>query len=230
MSRGFSFRAPWNTQVHCCNAGNKKPTPTWLPHPCQPRTTATSFPGSCLPPHSHPRTSSLAFQQLQSRLVLPIEYDKLYLPKGLLRASLWPESGWLTQHHSRQATNLRHFTGNRLDNLQSCITCDSQILSIIIPTQIPFEIIWISSSKTYSIFQTVQLWELQVSRMKLSVRWLFPFTQELGATVQQIAAANPWCQPAWAPQRTSHRIRALGGLEAARAREQSAQLGHQHVF
>lgn len=63
-----------------------------------------------------------------------------------------------TQQHPRQATRLRYLIGNRLDNLQSCITCDSQILSIIIPTQIPFEIIWISSSNIYSVFQTVQQW------------------------------------------------------------------------
>lgn len=101
--------------------------------------------GSCLLPRSHPHTSSLAFQQLQSKPILPTGYDKLHLPKGFLRTSLQPESGGLTQHHPRQATNPRHFTGNRLDNLQSCITYDSQILSIVIPTQIPFEIIWISS-------------------------------------------------------------------------------------
>lgn len=59
-----------------------------------------------------------------------------------------------TQHHPRQATRLRYLTGNRLDNSQSCTTCDSQILSIIIPTQIPFEIICISSSNIYSMFQS----------------------------------------------------------------------------
>lgn len=87
VSRGFSFRVPWNTPACYSDAGNEEPTLPWLPGPSQPR---TDLPGSRVLPASPvpPAHPFLAVQKVQSKPILPNQHEKLHLPKWLLRASL----------------------------------------------------------------------------------------------------------------------------------------------
>lgn len=130
-----------------------------------------------------------------------------------------------TQHHPRQAISLRYLTGNKLDNSKSCITHDSQILSIIIPTQIPFEIICISSSNISSMFQTVQQWcSVQDEDVR---RWLLLLTQVLwcerflllsqGANLPEPLKDVPWDWCTWWPR-------------GCMAKGTGCAVCHQHVF
>lgn len=109
--------------------------------------------------------------------------------------------------------------------MQSCITCNSQILSIIIPTQAPFEIIWISSSKPHSTFQTVQLQELQEADEAVTETTL-PMPSGAGCH----GPTDHRCQPDQAPRRTSRRICAQDGMGTAGTRGQPVRLGHCYVF
>lgn len=133
-----------------------------------------------------------------------------------------------TQHHPRQATSLRCLTGNKLVNSQSCITCDSQILSIIILTPKPFKIIWISNSNIYPVFQTVQQWsQCPGWRCQEMTPPLHSGARCCGVTSFCCQAMVPACL---SPLRMSHGIHAPDGLEAAGPRGQPVQLCLQHVF